>query len=555
VWGNIDLRMSSNLKEREGMRRSFQPYEPLWQSRQGLLKSLSRLDGEMREERLALVLVSVSNGKVLAAQRGDNSPSPPPSRRPEVVRTAAVNYSAPIGDPHEGARMPNYGFFVQNDTRCELNQTTVTPVSLDSPQEPNPGKVLMAGHKVGALASRELKEATGSDFVFDAKDGMIAPSLNPRVSKVTFGNLLSARDSNTVSDGVQNHAWFRPPQDPASEVVEIFISGGGHANGHQVSFEDVEQLIAGHSTTILLLWLAAACGALALTCQPAQRIVERIELPAGIAAEALRQNYAIDARGWGQDEMGRLGRMLSVMGGSIMRAREGVIHQERITGTGFLSASILHDLRNPVAAISDAAEMLVDMDLTPAQIKRLAGNIYRASQRIHEMLQDQLNVSRGESGGPEPSRLREIAEAACESMSATAESHGTTLAVDIAPVIELPLNRARMERALVNLISNAIEAMPEGGQVRISAQFVAGSVVMHVDDTGPGVAPEIRSRLFQPFVTAGKSSGVGLGLVFTRQTVLEHGGDLWLAIASGGGARFSLRLPGAHVVQPQALAV
>jgi signal transduction histidine kinase len=112
-----------------------------------------------------------------------------------------------------------------------------------------------------------------------------------------------------------------------------------------------------------------------------------------------------------------------------------------------------------------------------------------------------------------------------------------------------------MERALVNLISNAIEAMPEGGQVRISAQFVAGSVLVHVDDTGPGVAPEIRTRLFQPFVTAGKSNGVGLGLVFTRQTVREHGGDLWLDIAPGGGARFSLRLPGAHVVQPQALAV
>jgi signal transduction histidine kinase len=79
----------------------------------------------------------------------------------------------------------------------------------------------------------------------------------------------------------------------------------------------------------------------------------------------------------------------------------------------------------------------------------------------------------------------------------------------------------------VNLISNAIEAMPEGGQVRISAQFVTDSVVVHVDATGPGVAPEIRSRLCQPFVTAGKSNG----LVFTRQTVLERGGDLWLDIA------------------------
>jgi signal transduction histidine kinase len=492
VWGNIELSISSSLKERKEMRRSFQP-------------------------------------------------SPPPSRRPQVVRTAAVNYSAPIGDPHEGARMPNYGFFVQNDTPCELNQTTVTPVSLDSPHELNPGKVLMAGHKVDALASRGLNEATGGDFVFDAKDGVMASRLNPRVSKVTFGNLLSASDSNMVSDSVQNYAWFRQPQDISAS---------------EVSFEDVEQLIAGHSTTtILLLWLAAASGALALTYLLAQRIVERMERPARAAAEALHENYAIEVGVCGEDEMGRLARMPNVKCGSIKQAREGVIQQERTTGTGRLSASILHDLWNPVAAISGAAEMLVDTDLPPAQIKRLAGNIYRASQRIQEMLQDQLNVSRGESRGPEPSRLREIAEAACESLSATAESYGTTLAVEIAPVVELPLNRARMERAFVNLISNAIEAMPEGGQVRISAQFLAGSVVVHVDDTGPGVAPEIRSRLFQPFVTAGKSNGVGLGLVFTRQTVLEHGGDLWLDIAPGGGARFSLRLPGAHVVQSQALAV
>ncbi len=107
----------------------------------------------------------------------------------------------------------------------------------------------------------------------------------------------------------------------------------------------------------------------------------------------------------------------------------------------------------------------------------------------------------------------------------------------------------------MNLIGNAIEAMPEGGEVRISAEFGTDSVVVHVHDTGPGVVPEIRSQLFQPFVTAGKRNGLGLGLAFTRQAVVEHGGDLWASHAPIGGARFSLRLPGAHWVQPQALAV
>jgi signal transduction histidine kinase len=240
---------------------------------------------------------------------------------------------------------------------------------------------------------------------------------------------------------------------------------------------------------------------------------------------------------------------------SIRHAREELVRQERISTIGRLASSIVHDLRNPLAAIYGGAEMLVDGNLPPAHVKRLAANIYHASRRIEGMLQDLLNVSRGKSSAPEPCRLREVAAAACESLAATAELRGVTLSVEIAPEIELPLVRSRMERAFVNLIGNAIEAMPEGGEVRIWAKFDAGLVVTHVDDTGPGVAVEIRSKLFQPFVTAGKRNGLGLGLALTRQTVLEHGGDLWVDSAPGGGARFSLRLPGADVVKPPAQAV
>jgi len=240
---------------------------------------------------------------------------------------------------------------------------------------------------------------------------------------------------------------------------------------------------------------------------------------------------------------------------STRQTREPLLRQESVCGIGRVSESILHDLRNPLATIYGAAEMLVNAELPPDHIKRLAGNIYGASRRIHALLQELPSNSRGESRGPERCRLGEIALAAWESLSAPAASSGTVLAVEIQPEIEVQVERSRMERAFMNLIANAIEAMPEGGQVRISGQFVAGSVVVHVDDSGPGVAPEIRSKLFQPFVTAGKRHGLGLGLAFTRQTVLEYGGDRWVDTAPGGGARFSLRLPGVRVVQPQAFAV
>jgi signal transduction histidine kinase len=236
--------------------------------------------------------------------------------------------------------------------------------------------------------------------------------------------------------------------------------------------------------------------------------------------------------------------------GSIQQVREEVVRLECVCGFGHISESILHDLRNPLAAIYCAAGMILDADVPLARVKRLASNINSASQRIEQLLRDLRSISRGEIRAAETSSLREIAMAACESLSATAELYGARLAVAIHPEIQLPLQRGRMERALVNLMGNAIEAMAEGGEVRISAELTEGAAVVHVDDTGPGIAPEIRSTLFQPFITSGKRNGLGLGLAFTRQTVLDHGGDVWVDTAPSGGARFSLRLPGARLVPP-----
>ena len=563
VLGNVNGTMSDSLEKE--VRGSFQAYTSLWKSRQDLLASVSRIVSEMKEVRSAIgtgdkatiqdtagelwdkisradamFLVTEPDGRVLASLGGAISPSL--AQSVAIVRTAIGKFPAHIEDPHQVAKLQASGFFYQAGDPCELYQITVTPVYFDSSQGQDLRKVLVAGYKVDALVAGELKDATGSDFLFETADGVIASTLNPRATQRTRANLAHTKDTDLVSDGVHKYAWFRTPLLDVSgmKVADLCILR---------SFEGADRQIAGLSTTIVLLWLASMCAGLAMTYLLARRIVEPVEQLDRAAAEVARQNYAIEVEVHSEDEMGRLARTFNTMCASIRQAREELIRQERISTIGRLSGSIVHDLRNPLAAIYGGAEMLVDTDLPPAHVKRLAGNIYRASRRIQELLQDLLNVSRGKRSAPEPCRLREVAAAACESLASTAESHRATLIVEIAPEIELPLERSRMERAFVNLIGNAIEAMPEGGQVRITSQIDAGSVVVHVDDTGPGVAPEIRGKLFQPFVTAGKRNGLGLGLALTRQTVLEHGGDLWVGTAPGGGARFSLRLPNAHVVK------
>jgi signal transduction histidine kinase len=220
-----------------------------------------------------------------------------------------------------------------------------------------------------------------------------------------------------------------------------------------------------------------------------------------------------------------------------------LIRQERISTIGRLSSSIVHDLRNPLAAIYGGAEIMVDSEIAPPQLKRLAGNIYRASRRIQELLQDLVNVGRGKTEGAEMCRLSEVAAAARDSLAPAAEAQSVRVAIEIPNSIELPLERARVERVFVNLIDNAIEAMPEGGAVRISASMSPDGVIIEVADTGPGISPEIRDHLFQPFVSSGKKNGLGLGLALSRQTILDHGGDMWVESEPGRGARFFFRLP------------
>ena len=191
------------------------------------------------------------------------------------------------------------------------------------------------------------------------------------------------------------------------------------------------------------------------------------------------------------------------MSGSIQSAREELIRRERISTIGQLSSSIVHDLRNPLASIYGGAEMMMDGDLSPDQLQRLAGNIYRSSRVINEMLRELADVSRGRISPPETCRLSEVVGAAVDILSPAAAEHGVTIRVSVDESIELPLERARMERVFLNLISNAIAAMPAGGQISIAAMPRRDGLHIEVRDTGPGIPESVRARLFQPFVTSG----------------------------------------------------
>jgi signal transduction histidine kinase len=207
-----------------------------------------------------------------------------------------------------------------------------------------------------------------------------------------------------------------------------------------------------------------------------------------------------------------------------------------------VAAFIVHDLRNPLAAIHGSAEMLVGSRLSRAQVHRIARNMYCASVRMRELLNEFLERSSGVEKEAEPSDLRELVATAVDKIAVSAEFQSVHIVQVVPEGLVIALDRHRMHRVLVNLLVNALEVMPNGGTIHISAVSNRHSVLIRVRDTGPGITPEIRGRLFQPFATAGKASGIGLGLAFSRQAVIDHGGEMWVESYTQG-ACFAFRLP------------
>ncbi len=527
------------------VRASFRAYDSLWRAHADKLASISLILSTMSDVRAAfttgdkatirdtaaelwnlvsednaIFLVTDPDGGVITSLGGH--PSIPMAPSMPLVREASARFPR-----------PSQGFLMLDG---RLYQVIVTPVYVQSSGGPGLIDVLVTGYEVNNLTAGQLKEATGgSDFTFTAGSRVVASTLAGGISSAILSEAsrYSERPGRITAGHTEYMALTTPLMDVRGRPIgklSIFRS-----------FATADQRLESLRWNILLTWVAAVLAGLALTYLLARRILAPVK-QLDRAAEAIAQgDYDIRLPVESRDELGRLTETFNNMCSSIQSARQELIQKERIATIGRLSSSIVHDLRNPLAAIYGGAEMLVDSDLPPTQVRRLAQNIYRASRRIQELLQDLVNVSRGKPKAVEVCRLRDVIGAAWDTLARAAEAQSVTVSFHVPEEIELPLERSRMERVFVNLFSNSLDAMPDGGHIEIVARREGSVVLVEVGDTGPGISSEVRASLFQPF-HSGKRNGLGLGLALSRQTVLDHGGDMWADGDGTAGAHFCLRL-------------
>jgi signal transduction histidine kinase len=524
---------------------SLRSYQALWATRAANLASIGRVMSSMSDVRAAFMtrdratirdtaeqlwsmvsaedagfLVLDPTGDVIASLGGGI----PETRVADQFMSAAVRKF-----PAQSS-----GYAVSNG---RLYYIVLTPVYVQATGGPALLNALLIALAVNDKLADELKRSTdGTDFSFAAGDALVASTI-PLTSVRELHAVLApeGRAARLVVGGTDSLALRTVLRDPqGSPAAELFIVR---------SFAGPKHAIAELQRNVALIWLLAILVGIVLTYLLTKRILRPVQRLDRAAEEVIRRNYSYRVPIESQDELGRLAKTFNAMCDSIQEAREELIRGERIATIGRLSTSIVHDLRNPLAAIYGGAEMLVDADLSPEQYRRLASNIYRASRRIQELLQDLLDVSRANKRPVEASNLAEIVAGAVESVARPAEMQGVTLAVDVPPGVHVMADHDRLTRVFLNLMNNALEAMPAGGAITVTTSVEDAAVVVQVQDTGPGISAEAWPTLFQPFSSFGKKNGLGLGLALSRQTVADQGGEMWADQNAESGARFSLRLP------------
>ncbi|MBU1429422.1 HAMP domain-containing protein [Myxococcota bacterium] len=212
-------------------------------------------------------------------------------------------------------------------------------------------------------------------------------------------------------------------------------------------------------------------------------------------------------------------------------------------------ADLSHELKNPVSAIRAAVEVLEEGAVEDPEARdRFIARIDEASQRLHLILQDLLVLARlearGVSMGPAPLAFDQLIKGACEACRDQLEIRDVRLKLHIQPV-KLRGEARWLRRAVDNLLSNAIRYSPPGGEVTLTLKQRGDAAVLLIEDQGPGVAPRLRGRIFERFVTdRGNRGGTGLGLAIVRSVAELHGGEIKL-LEGEGGARFELSVVGA----------
>jgi len=251
------------------------------------------------------------------------------------------------------------------------------------------------------------------------------------------------------------------------------------------------------------------------------------------------------------DEIGLLARRLNEMAGALSERDRRLILAERLAAIGKMASHMAHEVKNPLTSIALNAELVADEaqevgpDAKKREILGLLGSISREIDRLTSLINHYLLLGKPPTPRLAPADVTALSREVLEFMAPELQARGVAGRAELpdAPVTAA-VDRDQLRQALVNLLKNAAEACEESPRKEVAVRVAAagGAVRIEVRDTGRGMDPAERERVFEPFFSK-KKGGSGLGLAITRQIVLDHRGAVECSSRAGEGTAFVVTLP------------
>jgi two-component system, NtrC family, nitrogen regulation sensor histidine kinase NtrY len=367
--------------------------------------------------------------------------------------------------------------------------------------------------------------------------------------------------------------WFAPARSPLQQWSEPGLEGGGERPEVALG-GDSYRWAAAELAPELWLVVATPQGALLETTAGVRRLAMGVVLlAAGLAVAAavvLSGRIARPVRelagaahalaagespravpASGPDEVAELASAFNLMTEQLRESRERLLQAERVAAWREMARRLAHELKNPIFPIQLSIETLrrvLDQDADdPASFRALflesSDTILEELRVLRKIIEEFSDFARMPRPTPSPLDLNALVNHTLDVYRPRAD--GVAVEADLAPDLPAVLaDRDLVGRALGNLISNALDAMPAGGRLRVRTAAAAAGVTVEIEDSGPGLNEEQKTRLFTPYYTT-KKGGTGLGLAIVQGIVSDHGGRIQVRSEPGEGTTFTLLFPAA----------
>jgi signal transduction histidine kinase len=320
---------------------------------------------------------------------------------------------------------------------------------------------------------------------------------------------------------------------------------------------DEVDLLLRHTDLVRSAWIIVTLlGGLFLVVFIAFRFTRPIDTLVSAATQVAQGNLDVALPEAGSDEMGRLARTFNEMVKHLRESRrlqERLNEAEKLSLLGRFAGTVAHEVRNSLNFINLSIDQIRAKHLGlegpgPREIERNLARVKDEVGRLNHLVSDFLAAGRQTPPDLGPCDVASVMDEAVAIVEKQAYSQDISIAVDLPRVLPMLQADARqMKTCFLNIMTNAVQAMPRGGEIRVSAAMLPENgaterVQLRFVDTGPGIPLEDRERIFAPYFST-KPTGFGLGLAITRQIVEDHGGRIYAVSAEPHGTMMMVELP------------